>query len=187
MADITLQPMSPLDSAETTIGTIRLREITDTALLSLAIPQGGDKDVAKALKKLGLDMPDGKLSSTGKSIRAIRSTPDQLILFFKEADAVVPDKVREKLGKVGYLTVQTDNWVLCEISGPDATTALERICPIDLHDTAFPVGAFARTSMEHLGAAILRTDATRYTLMSASSSAQSFWHALETSARYVAD
>lgn len=178
---------TPLAGADEMIGSLRLREITNVALLSLAIPQGGEKSVSVELKRVGLAMPDDRTTTTSKSVRAARTTPDQMILFFDEAEAIIPKKIQADLAEVGYVTVQTDSWVICELSGTDAILALERICPIDLHNDAFPVGAFARTTMEHLGAAIIRTSETSYLLMSASSSAASFWYALTTSAKNVCD
>jgi sarcosine oxidase subunit gamma len=63
---------------------------------------------------------------------------------------------------------------------------LERICPIDLHPQAFAVGAVARTLMDHLNVIILREGGDTFLLMSARSSARSFWHAVETSIRNIA-
>ena len=59
--------------------------------------------------------------------------------------------------------------------------ALERICPLDLHPDAFGVDHAARTVMEHLGVLIIRTGEEAYLLLSASSSAGSFQHALHLS------
>ena len=50
-----------------------------------------------------------------------------------------------------------------------------------LYPDAFVEGAAARTVMEHLGVLILRTGPDAYLLLSASSSAGSFLHAVETS------
>ena len=63
---------------------------------------------------------------------------------------------------------------------------LERLCPLDLHESAFPVGAAQRTVMEHMGAVILREGTDEFLLLSASSSAASFLHAVKTSIRYAA-
>ena len=52
-------------------------------------------------------------------------------------------------------------------------------------DEAFGDGRVARTVMEHLGVIIHRESDGTYLLMSASSSAESFLHAVETSIKYV--
>ncbi|WP_229802146.1 sarcosine oxidase subunit gamma [Paramylibacter ulvae] len=87
--------------------------------------------------------------------------------------------------KFDYTTDQTDGWVTLEISGENTISALERICPINLHPDQFQIGHAARTAMEHMGCIILRTDTQTFHLFSASSSAESFLHAVETSIKNV--
>ena len=93
--------------------------------------------------------------------------------------------VERAFQSIAYITDQSSNWVFCELSGTGVLSALERICPLDLSDAAFPVGAYARTVMEHMGAAILRLSDEVYLLISAGSSAKSFAHALEQSVRFT--
>ena len=70
------------------------------------------------------------------------------------------------LGDVAYTTDQTDVWVVLEISGPETSAALERLCPLDLG--LFEDGTAARTVMEHMGAMIVQLSADRFLLLSAS-------------------
>ena len=88
-----------------------------------------------------------------------------------------------KLDGKGYTTDQTDAWVVLEISGPDTMAAMERLCPLDL--ASFETGTSGRTVMEHMGAFVVKIEDNRFWLMSASSSAASFLHAVETSYHYV--
>ena len=183
MADITLSAKSPLDGLDVTVGECRLREV-QLALASVAIPLKGERALAKALKShFALGMPDAKLTTVAGFARAARTGPDQLMLLLEDQSAA---DVQSALSDVAYVTDQSDNWVQCEISGSGALAALERICPIDLHDASFPEHAYARTVMEHMGAAILRTGPQTWLLMSASSSAKSFAHAVELSMTYSA-
>jgi len=161
-------------------------EVTDTALISLAVPLGGEGAVEKALTKVfGLNIPDPKISSTSAGIRAVRTSPDQMLLLIDGKPNLSGEEVADSLGGTAYTTRQTDSWVMCSLSGKGARVALERLCPIDLHDDAFPVDAAARTVMEHMSAIIIRTGSDDYLLMSASSSAKSFAHAITLSMRYV--
>jgi len=108
------------------------------------------------------------------------------VLFDHAADQGSPVTIiKEQLGDSAYCTDQSDSWVSLEVSGPLATSALERICPIDLHPTEFAVGAVARTTMEHLGVIITRTGDDQYLMMSAASSAESFLHAITTSVKNI--
>ena len=89
------------------------------------------------------------------------------------------------LSKNSYLTLQTDAWVCIRISGPSALKALERICPINLDPEIFLKDYIARTITEHLGSIVICENPNSYLLMSASSSAKSFLHALEVSLKNV--
>ena len=116
-------------------------------------------------------------------MRLVRLGIDQLFIIFPRAqkDAGAEPHTAKILGGGFYTTDQSDVWVTLELSGAGARRALERICPLDLMPESFGIGAAARTTMEHLGTIIIRNDADSFLLMSASSSAQSFLHALETS------
>jgi len=89
------------------------------------------------------------------------------------------------LKDAGYTTDQTHAWVALEVSGPDTNLALERICPLDLSLRSFPNDAFGRTVMDHIGAIVIRIQDDRFFLLSASSLAVSYLHAVETSYRNV--
>ncbi|MEK6216110.1 MAG: sarcosine oxidase subunit gamma, partial [Boseongicola sp.] len=132
-----------------------------------------------------LDAPAPTLSTVSGDTRAICTAPDQMMLVFPHPTPDANAHVQGKLNDTGYTTDQTDAWVVLELSGPQALSALERLCPLDLHNSAFPVNAAGRTIMEHMGAFIVRTGDDTYLLMSASSSAQSFLHAVETSFEWV--
>lgn len=185
VAEITLTPR-PLLSGETVIGDTRMAERADLALVSVAIPQGGAAGVAAALKSgFGLEMPGPRMSSASGESRALMTSPDQLLLILLD-DGDPAGAVAAALNGTGYVTDQTDAWLRLELSGPLTGPALERLSMVDLSPTAFPTGAFARTVMEHMGAIALRLGEDHFLLLSASSSARSFAHGVETSLHNVA-
>ena len=184
MADITLTAAPVLGGAEIEIGANRIKERDDLALVSIATPLGGNDALETAIRNAwSLDMPTPTQTTTSGDTRAIRTSPDQMLLVFPHATPDANSVVQGKLGGAGYTTDQTDSWVVLDIAGPDTMAALERLCPLDL--ARFNVGTSGRTVMEHMGALIVRTGETDFLLMSASSSAQSFLHAVETSYAYV--
>ncbi len=184
MADIRLSA-APVLGADIAIGDNRIVERDDLALVSVATPQGGDDAIAAALQSgFGLPVPGPVQSSGQGDMRAVRTTADQMMLIFPHATPDAEPHVRQALSGAGYTTDQTDVWMVLEISGPDTLAALERLCPLDV--AGFADGAAARTVMEHMGALILRLGPDRFWLMSASSSAGSFCHAVELSYRNVA-
>lgn len=183
MADIVLTAKTPLDGYDVTIGRCRMREITDFEMVSVAVPLAEEPSVKGALKAaFGLTFPDHGQSIVSGANRAIRMGPDQLMLLLGDRSSL---DAMTALEGAAYVTEQTGNWVICEISGDGARAALERLCPVDLHDAVFPEGACARTVMEHMNAAIVRTGPQTWWLMSASSSAKSFAHAIEQSMHYT--
>ncbi len=183
MADITLTA-APILGADMQIGANHIKERDDLAVVSIATPLGGDDALAAALKsRWSLEMPSPTATTTNGEARAIRTGQDQIMLVFPHATPDAEPLVQSKLNGAGYTTDQTDSWVILDISGPQTLLALERICPIDL--ASFDIGDAGRTVMEHMGAVVIKLGDDRFSLMAASSSAQSFLHAVETSYIYV--
>ncbi|MDR9393790.1 sarcosine oxidase subunit gamma [Roseovarius sp. SYSU LYC5161] len=183
MPDYTLTSAPPLAGTDLAVGDTRVTAPADMAIVSVALPLGGEADAEKAVQDAyGAALPEpGKSVVTADGARLVRLTPDQGFVIFThatpDAERVVADKLK---GKV-YTTDQTDVWTGLSVDGPMSRAALERICPLDLHRDAFAVDDAHRTVMEHLGVLIIRTGGDAYLLLSASSSAGSFLHAVETS------
>ncbi|MCG6901240.1 MAG: sarcosine oxidase subunit gamma [Rhodobacter sp.] len=177
-----LSPAPILGGYDKSLPDVRLIERSGLALVSLAIPLGGEAAATQAIRAaFGLDLPAPGMSAAGKAHRLIRTGPDQALLMFDNNTANAQPAVRAALNGACYTTMQTDAWVVLAVSGPGTRRALERICPLDLHDSAFAVDAAGRTVMEHMSALILREGDDSFLLLSASSSARSFLHAVETS------
>ena len=175
MADIVLTETSPLEGTSLTIAGCTLRERPEIALTSLDCPLGGDSAFDAMLReRFAVSRPEPTRSNVTGNIRAVSLSPDQVLLMHP-----VDFEIEE--GDAAYATEQTGSWCVIELSGERAQNALRRVCPIDLHESTFPAGASARTVMEHMGAIVIRTGDTSFLLLSASSSALSFWHALEQS------
>ena len=182
MADsaFTLTAAPILGGVDQTIGRNRILERADLAIVSIAIPHGGQAILQVALQH-GWDLaePEPGGSSVSGDTRAVWTAPDQILLLIPHATPDANAVVQQRLNGAGYTTDQTDVWVILEISGPQTLSALERLCP--LHVANFPEGGAARTVMHHMGAMIVRLESERFLLLSASSSARSFLHEVETS------
>lgn len=175
-----------LDGYAADFGGTNLGEVTDISLISVAQPLDGQEKLQKAAMSVwGIALPSpgqSNLSETG-NVRLLCLGADTFLAILIAPETVVD--TAKRLGSTGYTTDQSDNWVTLRLSGPLSYAALERICPIDLNPKTFLVGSFARTSMEHLGTIILKESADTFLLLSASSSALSFLHAVETSIKYT--
>jgi heterotetrameric sarcosine oxidase gamma subunit len=186
---LNLNATTPLSGYSKAFGDTSLAEAGTLALVSLACPLQGDDDLAKALSGMGLTRPaPGTSTVAGDSRlnwRLIWTAPDQMLLAFPHQTPDAAATIVAETGDAAYLTDQTDSWCALVLNGPLARAALERICPLDLHNDVFAVDAAARTVMEHLGVLIVRTGADAFLLLSVSSSAASFLHAVETSLKNV--
>ncbi len=184
MAEFQLSAAPFLGGYDKTFQDLTLTEATDLAIVSIALPVGGEDPALTAIKSaFGTEAPDvgASVLSKDKTYRLARLGRDQLFVLFDHADPGAERRIAEQLGGAAYTTDQSDVWVGLRLSGSRARGVLERICPLDLHPDAFSVNAVARTTMEHLGTIILRTNGKDYLLLSGSSSAASFLHALEVS------
>ena len=180
-----LSAISSLNGYDKDIGNIRLREVSNQSLIAMAIPQGGETKFKNSIKNIfGLKMPTPSKSVKNKDTRILSTQPDQIFVLTKRIDDPEKSMAIEFDGSA-YITDQTDAWVILEISGSSSREALERICLLDLDKEIFQLDSMARTSMEHMSAIIIRKAEDTFYLMSASSSAKSFLHALELSAQHV--
>lgn len=181
-----LIPSTPLNGYSRDIGKNRIVE-RSLAIVSIATPLGEEQALAEALQAhWSLALPSPRLSTTFGETRAVRTAQDQLLLIFPHDTHDASTHVKGMIDNAGYTTDQTDAWIQLEISGPATLASLERLCPIDLDITTFPIGATARTVFEHMGTIIVRLDQDKFLLLSTSSSALSFLHAVETSFLYSA-
>ena len=184
MLDFKLTSAPALAGYNQSFDGVSLKALPDLAIVSIALPLGGEAAAEKAIKSAyGVALPAVGQSVVTKddATALVRLGVDQAFLLFERETPDAEPHVAGLLKGAVYTTDQTDVWAALEISGPKSRLALERICPIDLDPVAFGEGAAARTSMEHLAALILRTGADTFVLLSASSSARSFLHAVETS------
>ena len=186
MADFTLKALPVLDGFDHDFDGTRLRELTEMAAVAVSVPKGGEAALGKKMKSaFGGGIPAMGESYAGAGGRVMAFAGDQFMVLFDHAPHSGVPVIAEKLGETGYYVEQTNNWVFLELSGPLARAALERICAVNTDPTKFPVDRAERTSMEHMGAILCRTGEDTFLIMSASSTAGSFLHALETSVKFV--
>ena len=190
MADFSLKAEPFLGSYHKNFGALSLSEVTDRAIFSLAIPLGLETEVSNKIKsEFDINTPAiGRAAETRDGlITMLRLGVDQLFCFIDSEQETnrAHAEFSSRLGGCVYTTDQSDVWVSLMLSGNEVRKVLERICPIDLHPSKFTVSCFARTVMEHLGTIVYHHSDNGFTLMSASSSAKSFLHAIETSIENV--
>lgn len=189
MSSIEMKPQLALVGLEHETGDVRVVEITGRAIASLAIPRNG----AAILRQRVADQYQTEMPAVGHSntspvtnARLLGLASDQMFLLFDDRESDSVAAITRRFKGAAYITDQSDSWVMFQVSGSNSRAALERICQLDLHHDVFGPGATARTMMEHLGVIIVNEGNGSFLLMSARSSAQSFWIAIIQSVRNIA-
>ncbi|MGK0271874.1 MAG: heterotetrameric sarcosine oxidase gamma subunit [Cocleimonas sp.] len=186
-----LQPLTALDSFSEEAHGITVTEVTDLAIVSMAIPTVTNDAFNKAIKKsYKVDRPTIGTFSQSKTnnARFLGLQQDQMFVLFDYNSDRAVEEVSSKINtskQLSYLCDQSDSWVTLRISGENSLEALERICPLDINPSSFPVGSVARTSMEHMATIIIHEEEGSYLLLSLRSFAHSFLHAVTTSIKNV--
>jgi len=180
VSDLTLHAEKALAGYDKRFGDTRICEVADLDIVSIATPNHQHDDLDALVKsKLGTRLPAvGKLTHSNDELMLLGLQTDQCFLV-TTSTRVNPEKaLKELLAEKAYLSDQSDSWAVLEITGPDSTEALARICPLDLASDAFYEDSVARTSMEHLSVIIHRSGPDGFRLYSPRSSASSFLHAV---------
>lgn len=181
MDKISLTPTSALNGASARYEGFSITEVTDLTLVSVAAHASTLNNTANALQSsFNLAWPSVGQSTSNGSWRCLGVQAEQVFLFSQSADDHYAS-VAEQLASHASITDQSDSWVCLQLSGEHTRRVLERLCLLDLDTNIFIDGAVARTVMEHLTVVVYR-QGDDFILLSARSSASSFYHALITSA-----
>ena len=170
------------------IGGIRITEIADTDLASLAIRRGGGDAAMRAAKTMfgGLPAAGGMLSRGEDSI--IWMGADQYLVEAADS-AEMPGRAASTLavavGAAATVTDQSDAYARFDLQGERLLDMLERLSAAD--SRMMGAGATVRTPIHHmLCLLVCREPGTRFTIYGPRSSAASLHHALTAAAGSLA-
>ena len=186
-----LQALTALDNFSEESHGITVTEVTDLAIVSMAIPAATNDAFNKAIKKsYKVERPATGSFSQSKTdnARFLGLQQDQMFVLFDYSSDRAVEEISAKINgskQLSYLCDQSDSWVTLRVSGENSIDALERICPLDINPSVFPVGSVARTSMEHMATIIIHEEEGSYLLLSLRSFAHSFLHAVTTSIKNI--
>ena len=130
---------------------VTLREVRDIVLVQVMARRGKAAETAKAAKKLfGVEAPGTPRAATGKTATLIWSGPDQFTVIAPRSDETSQlAAMTQAFAGSASLSDQSDGRCLIRVSGPRGRDAIAKFSSLDLHDTAFPVGTAANTSVDH--------------------------------------
>ena len=184
MSDLMLTSQSPLSKLELDFGEVAVTEHVSRAIVSIATPYGGGEKLSKAVaSSLKTEIPAIGKSTTSNVDRALLlgMQQDQMFMLFDYSENSAVDYLPQEIKDAGYLTDQSDSWVMISIFGPKARTVLQQTCPVDLHSSIFHNGAVIRTVMANLSTIIVCEEENTFLVMSPRSSAKSCFKVLEKS------
>ncbi|QND65954.1 sarcosine oxidase subunit gamma [Mesorhizobium loti] len=201
MVDFSWVPRSPLEKALVTgahgargiEAGVSLTEIRNFDLVQVMARRGKAAELAKAAKaRFGVAAPNAPKAILASDATLICSGPDQFFVLSKGGKHTMPTLVPALSGPAS-LSDQSHARVLISISGARARTILAKLSSIDLHATAFPIGAAAATSMDHTSVTLWRgrdrpDGKAVFNLLVFATFAESLWHTmLDAAAEYGVD
>lgn len=189
MADLSWNETTPLSriykakrhgAAEGVAG-LNMSEQTGFELVQVMARRGQRDATGQAcLNAYGKTQPATPQAIAADGATLVWSGPDQFLVLSPRGAAL--DKARMAFAGVASLSEQSDARALLRIAGPRARDMLAKICSLDLHPAAFPVGAAATTFIDHTAVNLWRAaDADGepvFHLLIFGTFAESLWHML---------
>jgi methylglutamate dehydrogenase subunit D len=158
---------------------VRLGEVTDSRLLHLGVyPGGAARVAARVLPVFGDRLPDSSVRAAAAGNHLImRIAPDQYWVVGGEPG--IDARLRSAIpSDAGCVTVLDGARTRLLLDGRAARALLGRLVAIDLDPAAFPIGAFAQTSIHHVAGLLLRANGDRYEFFAPRTYAASTWEVL---------
>ncbi|MBS3648326.1 sarcosine oxidase subunit gamma [Pseudaminobacter sp. 19-2017] len=174
---------------------VTLTEIRDFALVQVMARRGTWAETARVAQQLwGIDAPGGPKAVFGQDVTLVGSGPDQFFVLSKGSSVQDPvEPLKQAFAGIASMTDQSDGRCMISLSGPRVRDTLAKFCSLDLHDSVFPVGAAAATSVDHSAVTLWRAPnadggSPLYNLLVFTSFADSIWHLItESAAEYGAE
>lgn len=204
MPELSWTPLSPLHKVPATprYGDntapepgVRVSELVGFSLAQVMARRGQWAETARvAFKLYEVDAPVRPAATLGTAATLIWSGPDQFMALLPGSSRHgAADAARAAFAGVASVSEQSDGRCLLQLSGRRVRDCLAKLCSIDVHESAFAVGAAAALSIDHStvnmwrGADALDGDPVFNVLMF-SSFAESLWHTiLEAACEYGVD
>lgn len=183
MASLTaITALGGITACDKTIGGIRIAEIPDTCLASLAMRRGKAASFKKAAKEaLGTDLPAPGQRTGNGTHGVIWMGVDQFLVEAETGTADLAGGLAASFGGAASITDQSDAWVRFDITGKDVPAMLERLSAADTRQ--MQGGAAVRTPVHHMLCVLVCRDAyIGFTIYGPRASAQSLHHALTAAA-----
>jgi methylglutamate dehydrogenase subunit D len=193
MPELTLTPRSPLHGlaskgrhgrAAGPAG-ITIRDVQNVQIANVIARKGCATDVAKILSELAGAVVTDQSTRAGAPATAVTGiAPSQwLVTRRAQPTANLANELTNRLTNLAAIIDQSHSRIVLEIGGPNARDTLAKGVPVDLDPSAFLLGHAAQTAASHVGLQIaLLNDTPTFEIITAASTAASFWSWLTASA-----
>jgi sarcosine oxidase subunit gamma len=187
MLDLSAMRQAPLDAlAKMAGGTIELSVAAPCARFALRCRPDATATVTEAF---GVALPQTVCRAAASENRAALCLgPDEWLLIAAPEDApAVVRQLEHALADVPHSLVDVSHRsAAILLSGPHAAALLNHGCPLDLADSAFPIGRCTRTLFEKAEIVLWRKDAQLYHVETERSFAPYLWNILTETAESIA-
>ncbi|CTQ50493.1 sarcosine oxidase subunit gamma [Jannaschia donghaensis] len=175
-----IEALSPIaDHAFAPLHHATLTEVHLGSLCQVAGWPGGSDALATALDAASLPpMPAPCGSKTKDGVAALDIGPNTALLSSDTPDLF--DRLSRIPPETGVVTDLSHARVALDLEGPRARWILSKGIAIDLHDTAFPIGACAQTTFDGIGVTLHRRAEDEWRLLAYRGFARDLVERLET-------
>lgn len=153
------------------IAASRLEALEPGSLTSISPLEGLEKLREAFEAAQGFALPEPGKSSTSGNARCLWFGRSEFLLVGPVPDAGV--------AKTAAIVDQSDAWYAVALSGASAEDVLARLVPLDIRQPSFPVGATARTQLQHMNVSLTRLDQNRFMILAFRSLAGTLVHDLK--------
>ncbi len=162
---------------------VTVRPLPDLHLASVLARRGCHEALADRVMAIyQIDLPDRPRREARGAMAFVGAGPNAWLAVSEAGDSGWPAELVDVLSGLASVCDQSDGYAALRLQGPRVVDLLAKGLFLDLHLSAFPVGASAGASISHIGVTLWRREAAAFDLLVARSYAGSFWHWLEDSA-----
>jgi heterotetrameric sarcosine oxidase gamma subunit len=144
--------------------------LVDQNIISIAAYDGRVDALQTAL---GITLPHTLRSVSAGGAKYIWSGPDSWLVLAQDTAAIAA-----QAAPFAAVTEQSDGRAVFRLAGPHARETLQKLLPIDLHESTFPPDATALTIAAHIGVQLWRDETGGWYLACFRSYAKALHHAL---------
>ncbi len=173
-----LKPTLPLGSYAKQWTSLSLQERYVGEIVSIATPQGREKDFSSGFKTtFGKPPPKPNCYVEAQNAQIIWSGVGQYLALIDGENVRADIDIARAFKGRAYTTLQSDGWASLVMSGDKCLDVLERFIALDLRPAKADFAA--RTVAHHIAVIVIKLSETEFQLLTPRSSAHSFVSALE--------